>query len=412
MKRRTFLKASGISLALPFMPSLTGSTKARPPVKQTVKNLVCFGNGFGFNPHSFFPKITGKDYELSTLLKPLAKHKNDFTVFSGLSQIGVYGGHKGANAFLSGVTDRDKGKYKSGVPSLDQKVAEYRGNETRFPSIALESGTRNTGISKMKSGLPIPPITTPEKLFKDLFLQGDSAQIEKERMALNDRRSIIDKVIGQTKSVNRKLDKYDKAKLDQYLTSLREVEAKVDFSSSWLDKPKPKTDYKLEKVNGRYVMLPVFYDLTALALQTDSTRIVTLGASGSGGLVELPGVKGGYHKLTHHKGDQGIMNELNIIESFYTKCLADFITKLKESSSADGKSLLDDTILILGSGMADANKHQTKLAPVLIAGGDYKHGGHVKFPKNTPLCNLYMSVLGKFGIEEESFATSTGVLTW
>ena len=412
MNRRNVLKSGGVLVALPFFESLASSSAKKKPAKQTVKNLVCFANGFGFNPPSFFPKTEGKDYELSTLLKPLAAHKSYFTVFSGLSQLGVYGGHKGANAFLSGVTDRDKGKYKSGVPSLDQKVAEYRGNETRFPSITLESGTRNTGISKMKSGLPIPPINTAEKLFQELFLQGDAAQIEKERMALNDRRSIIDKVIGQTKSVNRKLDKYDKAKLDQYLTSLREVEAKVDFSSSWLDKPKPKTDYKLEKVSGRYLMLPAFYDLTALALQTDSTRIVTLGASGSGGLVELPGVTSGYHKLTHHKGDKGIIDELNIVESFYTKCLADFITKLKESSSADGKSLLDDTIVIMGSGMADANRHQTKLAPVLIAGGNYKHDGHVKFPVNTPLCNLFMNVLGQFGIEEESFATSTGVLTW
>lgn len=411
MIRRNFLKAGGIFLALPCLPSL-GNSNTDIKFNSNVRNLVCFGNGFGFNPKSFFPKTSGNNYELSEHLKPLARHKNDFTVFSGLTQLGVYGGHKGINAFLSGVTDRDKGKYKDGVPSIDQKIAEYHGHETRYSSLVLEAGSRNTGISKMKSGLPIPPIMNPQSLFQKLFIQGSKKQIEKERAALNDRKSIIDKILDPAKSLNRKLDKHDQTKLDQYFTALREVESKVDFSSSWLDKPKPETNYKVKKVSNCYLNLPAFYDLTALALQTDSTRVVTLGASGSGGIVELPGVSSGYHKLTHHKGDKGILKELNIIERYFTQCTSDFIDKLKNTQGKNGDSLFKETILILGSGMADADTHKTNLPPVLIAGGDYKHAGHVSFPKNTPLCNLYMNVMRKFNIEDSSFATSTGVLTW
>jgi hypothetical protein len=252
-----------------------------------------------------------------------------------------------------------------------------------------------------------------------LFRKDDLNSRKQKERNLADKKSILDVAKAQASNFQKGLGKEDTEKLDQYFTSVREFEKRIEQSTQWLDREKPSTSYSLpERVDSLTLRdkTPLFYDLMALALQTDSTRVISLAFTNlgkeNGG---LSGITHGYHTLSHHGQVQEAIDELSIIESFHVEQYSRFLGKLKEVKEPNGKTLLDNTMALLGSGMSNANSHSNRDLPILLAGGGFKHGQHLHFARHgkqsTPLCNLYLSMLQNFGIETEKFNTSSGTLT-
>jgi hypothetical protein len=415
--RRAFLQAAGISIALPALESVPQRLLAAGEPKQPPRRMVCVGNEFGMYPGAFWPQSYGTDYELSTLLEPLAPHRDQLTLFSHLDH-GLKGGHFAVHTFLTGVKAAEAKATPEGGISLDQRAAEFVGSQTRFPSLTIGSEDGLHGGCQMswtRSGTRIPPVPGPRELFRMLFVDDDATakQQTADRIALQG--SILDAVLGDAKSLGRRLNKTDSGKLDEYLSSIRDVESKLDLDQQWQKIPKPKTDLQEPENQGLAQDLPAIYDLVALALQTDSTRVATLEIGGSFAASDL-GIRQGYHSLSHHGQVQSSIDLLVQIELYQMQQFARFLEKLKSiREPATDETLLDSTMVLLGSGMGNANSHINTDLPIILAGGGFRHGEHKEFPseqrKRVPLCNLYVSMLQRFGVETDRFSTSTGTLT-
>ncbi len=414
--RRSFLKAAGVCIALPAMESLPNLAKAEQ-AKALPRRLVCVGNEFGMYGGAFWPEGTGANYELTPLLKPLAEHRREFTLFSHLDH-GLKGGHFAIHAFLTGVKSVEaKAAPDSGI-SLDQRAAEFVGSQTRFPSLAIGSEDGVHGGCQMswtRSGTRIPPIAGPRELFRMLFVDegGDAKRKAADRISLQG--SILDAVQGDAKSMSRRLSKTDAAKLDEYLASVRDVETKLDLDKHWHKIAKPKLDMKEPENQGLAKDLPAIYELVALALQTDSTRIATLEIGGSFAVSDL-GVKKGYHSVSHHGQLQENIDLLVQIERYQMEQFARFVGKLSSlKEPGSDRSLLDSTMVLHGSGMGNANSHTNTDLPIILAGGGFKHGEHKAYPseqrKRVPLCNLYVSLLQRFGVETDRFSAGNSTLS-
>ena len=400
--RRKFLQGMGVTLALPWLESSMMAAPAR------IKRLVCFGNHLGFYPEAFFPKNSGADFIISPTLKHIDKHRKDFTVFSNLDD-GTNGGHAGVHAFLSGGIRKEMA---SGFPekniSIDQVAAEHVGSATRFPSITagIDSGTN---MVWKRSGVSVPPINNPAQLFRALFVDQDNASRVMQRKVLLHRSSVLDALRESAKTLNGKLDASDRDKLDQYLTSVREVERRLQMSREWLDKPKPKSPIKtIGQAERQHIEeMPLLCDLLALALQTDSTRVTTFEVPISFRTSELN--VGGYHSLSHHSKSEDRLGQLQKVEKYWMEQFGFFLNRLKE------KKVFNDTLVLLGSGMSDGSRHSNRDLPVLLAGGGIKHEGHLICPaegsKRIPLSNLLLSTLQWFGCDRERFGKSTGAFS-
>jgi len=414
--RRTLLRgAGGVAMALPVLEAMSS------PHKEVVstKRMVATGIFFGMMPHLFHPKEVGRDYKTPELLKPLEHLRDEFTIFSGLDH-NIGGGHSGTKYFLSGIPVEQSRGYSEGNISVDQKAAEFVGGQTRYPSLALGCHSiQDHQISWTRNSQTLRPIERPSQLFDLLFRNDSPKQRVDRKKAFADRSSILDLVQGQAKSFQHKLSKSDTEKLDQYFTSVRELEVRVERSAQWLDKPKPTTSYQLPKIVDTMVLrdqTAVFYDLMTLALQTDSTRVMTLSFANlgkdNGG---LKGVNTGYHTLSHHGKVQAVMEELAIIETFHTSQFARFLDQLKSIQEPDGNTLLDNTMALFGSGMSSANSHSNRDLPILLAGGGFRHGEHKHYARDgresVQLSNLYLSMLQHLGLPLEKFNKSTGTLT-
>ena len=413
--RRRFLQGFGGSLlALPLLEANSASGTFASP-----KRITATGIFYGFVPQNFHPQQTGRNFQSPLLLKPLESHRNDYSVFSGLDH-NLSGGHNATKFFLSGIpTNQSKGFAEANI-SIDQKAANFVGGETRYSSLSLDSdrGNEHT-LSWTRNGNNVQPIRSLEKLYRMLFRKENLQTRNQAERQLEDRKSILDLAKFQADQFKKGLGQSDADKLDQYFTSVREFERRIEQFSLWLDKEKPKTDYALPRGADSLTLkerTPLFYDLMTLALQTDSTRVISLAFTNlgkeNGG---LSGVNQGYHTLSHHGQVQAAIDELSIIESFHVAQFSRFLGKLKQVVEPNGKSLLDSTMTLLGSGMSNANSHSNRDLPVLLAGGGFKHGQHLHFARSgkqsTPLCNLYLSMLQNFGLEVDHFNTSSGTLT-
>ncbi|MDQ3621442.1 MAG: DUF1552 domain-containing protein [Verrucomicrobiota bacterium] len=424
VNRRFFLRAAGITLALPLLDSLSRrvlgaglgvASKAGAKIGAArPTRMVGIGNMLGFYRPEFFPKKTGRRYDLPLLLQPLAPHQNDFTLFSGLDH-GVKGGHFAIHSYLSGVRQVDAKGMPEGNISLDQRAAETVGGATRFPSLTIGSEDGLHGGCMMcwtRSGTRVPPIPGPKELFRKLFITDSGSDRERsaDRFALHG--SILDAVNGDAKSLGRHLGKRDQEKLDEYFTSVRDVEKQMELGKRWADVPKPKPGMEEPPNTGFVSDLPVLYDLIALALQTDATRIATLEIAG-GFEASAFGLRKDYHALSHHGQVQESIDGLLKLETCQMEQFARFIAKLKSLDDGDGK-LLDHTMVLFGSGMGNANAHTNYNLPMIFAGGGYKHGEHRAYPEKglgrVPLSNLYLSMLQRFGVETDRFGLSTGTM--
>ncbi|MBH57234.1 MAG: hypothetical protein CMJ82_08630 [Planctomycetaceae bacterium] len=402
--RRRFLQGSAIALALPRLESL-GRTADEVPAAP--RRLVCVGNHLGFYPGNFFPQTEGVDYISTPTLKPLETHRNDLTVFSNLDHE-LNGGHKAVQGFLTSIKKEEASGFPTKNMSLDQAAAEHVGSATRYPSI-------NTGIHQgtdmcwTRAGVHVPPVNNPAALFKALFVQSPQDSRDLELTRLKDQASILDALRESASALNHTLNKADQNKLDQYLTSVRDVERQLQMSREWLNRPKPDSpiDAIHEDERQHVDEVALFYDLMALALQTDSTRVATL-ETGMGFRTNELNLES-YHAISHHGKSEGRIDQLQVIESFLTTKLSDFITRLKDAE------IFEDTLIVFGSGMSDGSIHSNRNLPVLLAGGGIDHQGHLVCPEQShqrvPLANLWLSTLNWFGLEVERFGRSTGTFT-
>ena len=403
--RRNFLRGAGLALAMPFFES--GASKVFGAVEShRNKRILAVGNHLGFYPGAFFPNEEGLDYKSSPTLRNIEKHRKNFTVFSHLDH-DVSGGHGGVNAFLSGVRKQESQGFPEKNVSLDQIAAEHVGSAARFPSITAGIGS-GTDMCWTRTGVRIPPVNSPSRLFKALFIQSPQDERISQRKRLTHRGSVLDALLGSAKSLQGNLNGADRDKMDQYLTSVREVEKRLQMSKEWLDRPKPEPGIKpiTEEERMDIEEMPLFFDLLTLALQTDSTRVATFEIPLGFSTTDLDGVSYGYHGLSHHSKGEDKLAELQVAEDYIFTQVNRLFDRLQEAK------IFDDTLVIVGSGMSDGSKHSNKDLPVLMAGGGLQHKGHVVCPKDhhkrVPLSNLWLSALQWFGVERDSFAKSTG----
>jgi hypothetical protein len=410
LNRRTFLRAAGVSLALPLleMHAVGG------PASKTPRRLVCINTPLGLHPAAFFPEKAGKDYGLSPYLEIIKDFREDFTVISGLSHLDVGPSHDSNYSLLTGAPHPEQRAGFKNTISLDQFAADALHGQTRFASLPLSC--EGFGLAWTRSGAPVPTESWPSSVFAKLFVEGRPDEVEAQKHRLQDGRSILDSMREQANDARSAVGARDRDKLDEYFTSVRELEQRLAQSEEWAKQPKRKVEAKPPEdvASGTDLIAKtrVWFDLIHLALQTDSTRLVTLQLLGTSGVPPVAGVSLGHHDLSHHGKDPDKIEQLKTLETEKMKTLRDFLKKLKDTKE-DGVTLLDRTTVFFTSNLGDASTHDVKNMPVLLAGGGFKHGRHLAFnPKsNPPLCNLYVSMLHRLGLEVDKFGDSTGTLT-
>ena len=409
LDRRTYLQGAGVAIALPMLDAMMPRARAAV-VRKPIKRLVCISNNYGVYPKAFFPEQAGTEYTLPETLEPLAAHRRDFTVFSHLDH-GIPGGHACVPTLLSGVRPYLASHFPEGNISLDQKAAEYVGAETRFPAMTLKVNDANL-VSFTRTGVQVPAIDL-RQMYQALFL--DETAEAKARMTDKYQRhtSILDVVRDEANSLKRGLGAQDRNKFDEYFTSIRTLEKKIVQQQPWINKPKPETALPEPRPGrGTAEDLKTMMELIAVAIQTDSTRAITL----TSGFVSGDfGFRGGYHGISHHGEREYEVKAKIAIEKNQIAQTAYLIEMLKaQPDPINGGSLFDHTMILYGCGMATGH-HSTRDLPLLLAGGGFRLGDHKVYPEQkgqrVPAANLLLSMLQNFGLEIDRFGTSTGTLT-
>lgn len=394
-------------MTLPFLEStaLAGET--------TPARFLVVGNPFGMHPDFFFPKEYGKDAPLSPTLKSLEWLKDRISIL-GHTDHNMVSGHGREIAFLSGVLPADAQAYPEKNISVDQVMARHTGAQVRYPSIGagLGSGVR---MSWTANGVENSPFTDPQKLFDHLFLNLSEEEKTVRRELIERNGSILDAVGDQFSGLKKTASKTDLERLDQYQTSIRELESTFANRENWIGRDKPEFDISEHfaqsevTIENRYNAI---FDMIAYAFETDLTRVATVAFPTNLSYTDVDGVTRSYHGTTHNGKMENVTAELVAIESFQIAQLSRCLQKLDsiQEPNAEG-SMLDHTIVLFGSGMGYGGTHSNRNLPILVAGGGFKHLGHVDTSTNgvnMPLCNLYVTLLQRFGIERDEFNTSTG----
>ena len=409
LNRRAFLKGTGATMALPFLSAMTPAFSKEPI---TPKRFVAMNAGLGFHVPNFIPAEAGANYVAPIYLEKLKAHRKDFTVFSGLSHPSQNGdsGHASELTWLTSVPRPGLAGFRNTL-SLDQLMAKHIGAATRFPSLTI--GVRGNSLSWTANGVQIPVQMHPAKVFRQMFVNGTEKEVAEELKNLERGRSILDTVLGDAKALNVTLGERDREKLDEYFTSVRELEIRLGQNKKWAGHPKPKVNYKEpQEVADRNDILAkqrLMYDLILLALQTDSTRVIAFSIGGMNAVPSnIPGVHTDWHMLSHHGKSETKIEELTRIESAEFEVFSEFLTKLKNVKEAGGH-LLDHTAVLFGSNLGNASSHSWHNLPILLAGGGYKHGHHAAHDpeNNTPFANLFVPLAQRMGVEIDQFGSST-----
>lgn len=403
ISRRHFLRGTGACLALPLLETM-GAAETK------VQRFVCVANPFGMIHDAFFPVESGMAAALPENLKALETLRGKFTVFSQLDH-GINGGHSGTHAFLSGVRSNEAAGMPNGNITLDQFCAERVAGQTRFPVLNSSAGSNAGGgveLSWTRSGVMVPSIQKVSQVFQMLFVDDPEDQAARRTARYQRQGSILDAVNQQAEAMNQRLSRGDQEKMDQYFTSIREVEKTLQQESAWVSRPRPKVDIAEPKNGTVSQQLPILFDLVTLALQTDSTRVATIEVPGAFDTGAMGIEAKGYHAYSHHGKDPKLMAGMRKVESYQMEQLARFMTRLTELG------LLESTQILFGSGMSDGSAHTNRNLPILVAGGGYRHQTHVKMPaeqgKKVPLSNLFLTMAQRFGIETDTFGYSTGTM--
>lgn len=410
LDRRSFIKGIGGVLSLPLLESMAAGAAA----SQAPTRFLVVGNPLGMHPEHFFPSQFGKNAELSPTLQSLNWLKDRLTVLSHTDH-NMVSGHGREITFLNGILPANSGAFPEKNISIDQLIARQTGSQVRFPYInaALERGIR---MSWNANGVELDPFTDPQKLFDHLFLNLTAKERKIRRELIERNGSILDAVGGQLSSLKRNVTTADKDRLDLYETSVRELEGAFSDRKNWIDKDKPSYDIS-EHFNAYEVTVAnrynAIFDMIAYAFQTDLTRVATIAFPNELSYTDVEGVTRGYHACTHNGKKPEVIAELVAIESFQIAQLSRCLQKLDSIKEPNAKgTMLDNTVVLFGSGMGYGGTHSNRDLPILVAGGGFKHRGHVdtrsSSGKNMPLCNLYNTIQHRFGIERDGFNTSSG----
>ncbi|HWE04566.1 MAG TPA: DUF1552 domain-containing protein [Tepidisphaeraceae bacterium] len=407
--RRQFIQASSALLALPWLESLAVAGEAPAP-----KRLVSVCTGFGLYGPSFFPETAGRDYQSSEYLKILDDLRDQFTVFSGISHPEIGGDHASEACFLTSAKHPTANTFRNTV-SLDYVAAKHVGNATRFPLLSLRTMEGGGALSYTSTGAAIPAMDTPSKIFARMFLAGKAKDVEKEMARLKRGQSVLDHMGDRFAALKTKLSARDQQQVTDYTDAVRDMEKQLHADEAWVVRPKPTvsepppsdaTD-RADTVGRARLM----FNLTKLALQTDSTRVVTIFIKGMDLKPPIEGVHEDHHGLSHHGRNPAKIEQLKIIEKLEMTAFRDFLLSLKNTKEGAG-TLLDSTQVLIGSNLGDASGHGTSNLPILLAGGGYRHGQHIAGDRNdnTPLGKLFVSMLQRFGVETDKFGSGAGTM--
>ena len=401
MERRAFLRSAGVALLLPQMESMGQVAELDSP-----RRLLTIVNHLSFYQPKLIPSKDGAFGKTPPLLAELSDQFKHLKVFSGLDNPAVQNGfgHTPCVGILSGYFNK---LHRKNRLSIDQAIANLIGSGTRFKSLVFQAG-ENLNFSQIswdRHGLPVYQIDSPRKIFNLLFQVDENERTQ--RQVLAEDRSILDAVSSQAKSMEKHLNATDRAKLDEYLTSVREVEQTVKRRAYWAERPKPSVDYELEDFNRKSVdgYVGTLLDLAVLALQTDSTRAVTVQIPFWEGFRE-PGLSGNYHDLSHHGQKPEKVEKLLMLEHAILKRINASLNTMKERK-AGNSSLFDQTTTFLTASMGSANSHNFDDLPALVFDSRMRTPGSWQ-KKATPMSNLYLGLLQQFGAECSRFGESTG----
>jgi hypothetical protein len=435
LPRRTFLKGLGAAVALPMLDAMTpafAGTTTPAAAAPTRLGFIYVPNGITMN--KWTPATAGRGFEFSRILKPLEAYRDRTMVLSGLAQQNGNalgdgpGDHaRAAACYLTGVhPKKTAGADIQNAVSVDQIAAAHIGTETRFPSIELGCDESRT-VGNCDSGYscaytnsvawrsptsPMPPETNPRLAFERLFGSLDAGLDPATRARRRrQRRSILDLVADRTNALVSTLGPSDRRKVDEYLTAVREIERRIQIAEQ--DTREVTPDFEMPSgvpvTFAEYATL--MYDIQAVAFQADLTRVATLMIGREGSLRTYPeiGVPDPHHPLTHHQNNPEWIEKITKVNTFHTELFAKFVGKLREMPDGDG-SVLDHSILVYGSGIADGNEHTHEDLPVLLVGGGGGVQGdrHVVYEPNTPMTNLYLTLLDRIGVRQETIGDSTG----
>ena len=392
------------------MSPALGAKQEEPP-----KRLVFMCTTLGLHPPLLWPKKTGTDYETTPYLELLKQHRSDYTLFSGLQHEDQTGRqpHDSEMTFLTAARKPGMGGFRNTV-SVDQVAAAKVGKSTRFPSVTL--GTlKPQSQSYTQGGVMIPAQTSPSRLFAKMFLDGRPAELRAQKQQLDDGRSILDQLRSETKKLRRKASRNDNHLLDDYFDSVRAAESNITAMQGWMDKPKPKVaeTQPIDVADNADIIgrAQLLVDLVPLILRTDSSRVVSIMVQDHYSVPKVDGVTGNHHNLSHHGQDPSKIAQLKRIETSILSCFSSLLQQLKDNEEANA-NLLDETAVLFGSNLGNANAHAAENLPIFLAGGRYDHGRFIAKEKGTPLCNLYSRLLNDFGVESDSFGQSNGTLDW
>lgn len=406
--RRQFIRTGSALLALPWLESLARGGEGPAP-----RRLVMVCTAFGLYGPSFFPVKAGRDYEATEYLSILGDLRSHLTVFSGIAHPDIGGDHASESCFLTSAKHPTSPNFRNSV-SLDYLAAKHVGNATRFPLLSL--GTDDAfPLTHTPSGASVPGLNKPSQIFARLFLAGKPQEVQSEIERLRRGQSILDRMGERFTALKGKLSTRDQQQLADYTEAVRDMEKQLVANEEWAGRPKPvvKEPPPLDNPDksdfiGRSRLL---FNLSHLALQTDSTRVVSIFIRGMDLKPPIEGLTENHHGLSHHGRNPAKIDELRIVERAEMAAFRDLLVALRKTNDGTG-SLLDHTQVLIGSNLGDASSHNTNNLPIVLAGGGWKHGQHIArdHKNNTPLGKLFVSMLQRFGVETDAFGSGKGTI--
>jgi hypothetical protein len=414
VSRRHFLKAGSAILALPWLESFAPADEKAPP-----KRIITVCTSFGLYGPSFFPAKPGRDYEASEYLKVLGDLRDRFTVFSGISHPDIGGDHASEACFLTSAKHPTRPGFRNTV-SLDVAASQQVAGATRFPLMTL--GTQDgSPLSYTATGAGIPAYSVPSQIYARMFLAGTRGDVDKELARLKRGQSMLDRMKERLAELNRSVSQLDRQQIADYTEAVRDLEKQLVTEEAWVNRPKPTVSEPAPNENfpspfadrsdsiGRARIL---FQLAKLAVQTDSTRVVSIFIKGMDEKPPIPGINEGHHGLTHHGHNAAKIEQLKIVEKLKMAAFRELLVSLRDTKEGAG-TLLDSTQVLIGSNLGDASGHGTTNLPILLAGGGYKHGQHIAgdVKNNTPLARLFVNMLQQFGVATDKFGSGNGTIT-
>ena len=423
LPRRTVLKAAGVGLALPWLSAMDGravaaeeatAAPAEPEIEPQdgpPRRFVAITLGLGLLDENLYPAETGRGWAPSPYLEPLGDLRDQLTLISGISHPGVRTGHRAEASLLTANPAGGNGRGRNTI-SLDQYLAKHLGGTTRFPSLVL-SGRGSNSPCYTDGGAMIPAQENPSDLFADLFVEEDPAQRRLHAARAAHGRSVMDLVLEDANRLTREVGPGDRRRLDEYFTGVRDLEVRMEADERWAKAAKPRVEMEPPddiRDAARFIERQrLMASVMKLALETDSTRYLTHHTGGANSTADLPGVRTGWHSLSHHGMDEAKLAQLAIVEGAILAAWGDFLRGLSEVNES-GRSLLESTTVLLTSNLGNASNHDNRNMPVLLAGGGYRHGQHLSYDRkeNAPLPKLFTTIANRHGLAIDRFYGEPG----